>query len=30
MANGDRLLLEIERLLKATPKPPKKAAPAKK
>ena len=28
--NGDRLLLEIERLLKATPKPPKKAAPAKK
>lgn len=28
--NGDRLLLEIERLLKATPRPPKKAAPAKK
>ena len=28
--NGDRLLLEIERLLKATPKPPKKAVPAKK
>jgi hypothetical protein len=28
--NGDRLLLEIERLLKANPKPPKKAAPAKK
>ena len=28
--NGDRLLLEIERLLKANPRPPKKAAPAKK
>lgn len=28
--NGDRLLLEIERLLKANPKAPKKAASAKK
>ncbi len=28
--NGDRLLLEIERLLKASPKPPKKPAPAGK
>lgn len=28
--NGDRLLLEIERLLKANPKPPKKPTAAKK
>lgn len=28
--NGDRLLLEIERLLKASPRPPKKPAPAGK
>ena len=28
--NGDRLLVEIERLLKASPKPPKKSTAAKK